>query len=51
MKIAILDDYFDTVRTLPCFGKLRGHDVAMWNDHVDDADVLHSSHLDRGAAP
>jgi D-3-phosphoglycerate dehydrogenase / 2-oxoglutarate reductase len=40
MKIAILDDYHDTVRTLDCFGKLKGHDVTVWNDHVQDDDVL-----------
>lgn len=40
MKIAILDDYHDTVRTLPCFGKLGGHDVTVWNDHVQDDDIL-----------
>jgi D-3-phosphoglycerate dehydrogenase len=40
MKITILDDYFDTVRTLPCFEKLNGHDVAVWNDHVQDVDAL-----------
>jgi D-3-phosphoglycerate dehydrogenase / 2-oxoglutarate reductase len=40
MKIAILDDYFDTVRTLPCFIKLAGHDVTVWNDHVQDDAVL-----------
>jgi D-3-phosphoglycerate dehydrogenase / 2-oxoglutarate reductase len=40
MKIAILDDYFDTVRTLPCFKLLIGHDVTIWNDHVQDPDVL-----------
>jgi D-3-phosphoglycerate dehydrogenase / 2-oxoglutarate reductase len=40
MKIAILDDYFDTLRTLPCFKKLKGHDVAIWNDHVQDTDTL-----------
>ncbi|MFM1817079.1 MAG: hypothetical protein RLZ98_3774 [Pseudomonadota bacterium] len=40
MKIAILDDHFDTVRTLPAFGKLAGHDVTVWNDHVQDDDVL-----------
>ena len=40
MKVAILDDYFDTLRTLPCFSKLAGHDVSVWNDHVDDVDVL-----------
>jgi D-3-phosphoglycerate dehydrogenase len=40
MKISILDDYFDTVRTLPCFSKLVGHDVTVWNDHVQDTDAL-----------
>src|SRR5690242_11254482 len=40
MKIAILDDYFDTLRTLPCFQKLNGHDVVVWNDHVQDIDTL-----------
>src|SRR4051795_3687451 len=40
MKITILDDTFDTVRTLPCFTKLAGHDVTIWNDHVQDTDVL-----------
>jgi D-3-phosphoglycerate dehydrogenase len=40
MKIAILDDYFDTLRTLPCFRKLDGHDVTIWNDHVQDVDTL-----------
>jgi D-3-phosphoglycerate dehydrogenase len=40
MKIAILDDYFDTVRTLTCFAKLKGHDVTVWNDHVQDTDAL-----------
>ena len=40
MKIAILDDYFDTVRTLPCFAKLDGHEVTIWNDHVQDTDTL-----------
>jgi D-3-phosphoglycerate dehydrogenase len=40
MKIAILDDYFDTVRTLRAFEKLKGHDVTVWNDHVQDTDAL-----------
>jgi D-3-phosphoglycerate dehydrogenase len=40
VKISILDDYFDTVRGLPCFGKLAGHDVTIWNDHVQDTPVL-----------
>jgi D-3-phosphoglycerate dehydrogenase len=40
MKISILDDYHDTLRTLSCFRKLDGHDVTIWNDHVQDDDVL-----------
>ncbi|HEY2532658.1 MAG TPA: D-2-hydroxyacid dehydrogenase family protein [Xanthobacteraceae bacterium] len=40
MKISILDDYFDTVTTLACFQKLAGHEVEVWNDHVQDTDVL-----------
>ncbi len=40
MKISILDDYHDTLRTLACFGKLAGHDVTIWNDHVQDVDAL-----------
>jgi D-3-phosphoglycerate dehydrogenase len=40
MKVTILDDYFDTLRTLPCFAKLDGHDVTIWNDHVQDVDRL-----------
>ena len=40
MKVSILDDYFDTLRTLDCFRKLAGHDVTIWNDHVQDVDSL-----------
>jgi D-3-phosphoglycerate dehydrogenase / 2-oxoglutarate reductase len=40
VKISILDDYFDTLRTLDCFAKLKGHDVTIWNDHVQDVDKL-----------
>jgi D-3-phosphoglycerate dehydrogenase / 2-oxoglutarate reductase len=40
MKISILDDYADTLRTLDCFTKLAGHDVEVWNDHVQDVDAL-----------
>lgn len=40
MKITILDDYFDTLRSLPCFGRLDGHQVEIWNDHVQDIDAL-----------
>ncbi len=40
VKVSILDDWFDTLRTLPSFGKLAGHEVTIWNDHVQDVDVL-----------
>ena len=40
MRIAILDDYHDTIRTLPCFSRLAGHDVTIWNDHVQDTNAL-----------
>lgn len=40
MKITILDDYFDTIRTLRCFSMLDGHDVTIWNDHVEDTPAL-----------
>jgi D-3-phosphoglycerate dehydrogenase len=40
MKVTILDDYHDTLRTLPCFAKLKGHDVTIWNDHLQDVDAL-----------
>ena len=40
MRVSILDDYFDTLRTLRCFRKLDGHDVTVWNDHVQDVDAL-----------
>src|SRR6202011_1739391 len=40
MKVSILDDYHDTLRTLDCFKKLDGHDVEIWNDHVQEVDAL-----------
>lgn len=40
MKITILDDYQNMVRTLTCFSKLDGHDVTIWNDHTKDTDAL-----------
>jgi D-3-phosphoglycerate dehydrogenase len=40
MKITILDDILHTVRTLPSFARLRGHEVTVWNDHTKDLDVL-----------
>ena len=40
MNVAILDDWFDTLRTLPCFERLAGHRVTVFRDHVTDTDVL-----------
>lgn len=40
MKVHILDDWFDTLRHLPCFEKLSGHDVTVWTDHAEDPAVL-----------
>jgi D-3-phosphoglycerate dehydrogenase / 2-oxoglutarate reductase len=40
MKISILDDYHDTLRTLQVFKKLAGHEVTVWNDHVQETDTL-----------
>jgi len=40
VKITILDDYFDTIPTLPCFAMLDGHEVTVWNDHLQDTDGL-----------
>jgi D-3-phosphoglycerate dehydrogenase len=40
VKVAILDDWFDTLRTLPCFARLAGHEVTVFSDHVEDTDAL-----------
>lgn len=40
MKVAILDDYFDTLRTLECFRKLDGHKVTVWTDHLQETEAL-----------
>jgi D-3-phosphoglycerate dehydrogenase / 2-oxoglutarate reductase len=40
VRVSILDDYFDTLRTLGCFSKLADHDVTVWNDHTQDTDQL-----------
>src|SRR6476660_8763165 len=40
MKITVLDDYHDTLRTLASFAELAGHEVSIWNDQVQDTDVL-----------
>ena len=40
MKIAILDDYQDTIRTLDCFKKVAKQDITIWKDHTKDVDTL-----------
>ena len=40
MKVAILDDWFDTLRGLPCFAKLDGLDVTVFTDHIADVGAL-----------
>ncbi len=40
MKVAILDDWFDTLRSLPCFESLAVHDVSVFTDHVQDTETL-----------
>jgi D-3-phosphoglycerate dehydrogenase len=40
VKVTVLDDYFDTVRTLACFARLAGHEVTVWNDHLQDTEAL-----------
>ena len=40
MKVHILDDWFDTLRGLPCFALLRDHDVTVWTDHEENPAAL-----------
>ena len=40
MKITILDDYQDILRTLDCFKKLEGHEVKIWNYHTQETEAL-----------
>jgi D-3-phosphoglycerate dehydrogenase len=49
MKIAILDDYQDVVRTFAGFQRIAHHDVTVWNDHTDDIDLLASRLADTEA--
>ncbi len=35
MKVHILDDWSNTLRHLPCFDRLKGHEVTVWTDHVE----------------
>ena len=40
MRVTILDDWHDTLRGLPCFAKLDGHDVTIHTDHLHDTAAL-----------
>lgn len=40
MKITVLDDYQNVVRSLEAFKKVAAHHVTVWNDHTKDVDVL-----------
>ena len=40
LRITMLDDTLSVLRQLPCFGKLDGHRVTVWNDHTADPDEL-----------
>ncbi|MEM1079009.1 MAG: D-2-hydroxyacid dehydrogenase family protein [Pseudomonadota bacterium] len=40
MKVHILDDWFDTLRGLPCFDRLTGHEVTVWTDHEPNRAAL-----------
>src|SRR3954470_24961868 len=40
MKVTILDDWQDTIRTLPAYKKVADHDVTIWKDHSKDVNVL-----------
>jgi D-3-phosphoglycerate dehydrogenase / 2-oxoglutarate reductase len=35
VKVTILHVWSGTLRTLRCFEKLAGHEVTIWNDHVE----------------
>lgn len=40
MKIHVLDDYQDTIRTLAAFAKVPGHQVTIWRGHTKEVEVL-----------
>lgn len=40
MKITILDDWQNTIRTLPAFKKVAAHEVTVHTDHTKDVDAL-----------
>lgn len=40
MKVAVLDDYFDVIPSLPCYATLKGQDVTVFNRYMSDIDEL-----------
>lgn len=40
MRVAILDDYQNVFRTLKCYSRLKGHDVAVYHDSVKEPGKL-----------
>lgn len=40
LNITILDDYFDTIKYLPCFSKIEKHNVKIFNDNTQNEDIL-----------
>ncbi|MBM3344136.1 MAG: D-2-hydroxyacid dehydrogenase family protein [Betaproteobacteria bacterium] len=40
MKITVLDDYQNIVRTLDAYKLVANHDVTIWNDHTKDENIL-----------
>ena len=40
LKIAVLDDYLNSVRSLRCFQMIKDHDVTVWPDHVQEESEL-----------
>jgi D-3-phosphoglycerate dehydrogenase len=40
VRVTILDDYFDTLRGLPSFRLLDGHEVTVHHDHEERTDAL-----------
>ena len=40
MRVHVLDDWFDTLRGLPSFRLLDGHDVTVWTDRAADEAAL-----------
>jgi len=37
VKVHVLDDWADSLRHMPCFAALGGHEVTVWTDHAEGA--------------